>query len=71
MGGIPTLCHKKICDATATPPTKICHHVSTESLFQPLINESFDYHSANTESNTRLDIDSLHFYNPGQDAFLC
>ena len=69
MGGIPTICYNKIRDITATLLTEICHNVATEPPFQPLTNESFTHHSANTDPNARLDIRARGFWSTGHGAF--
>ena len=72
MGGIPTIVaihHNEIRDISATLLTEICHNVATETLLQPLTNESFAHRSANTEPNARLNIRARGFWNTGQDAF--
>ena len=69
MGGIPTICHNEIHDIMATLVTEICHNVATEPLLQPLTNESFTHHSANTDPNARLDIRARGFWSTGHGAF--
>ena len=47
----------------------MCHNVAIEPKLQPLDGETFQYRSANTDSEARLDVRARGFWNRGQDAY--
>ena len=65
--------HNELLDFTATLLTEVCHNVTIGplSLLQTITieGETFQYRSANTDSEARLDICARGFWNRGQDAF--
>ena len=62
-GGFMIQRHNELRDITATLLTEVCHNVSTEP---PLLPEIFNYQTANTDSEVRLDIKARGFWNRGQ-----
>ena len=68
-GGFKIQRHNELRDFTATLLTEVCHNVSTEPPLQPLQGEIFNYRTANTDSEVRLDIKARGFWNRGQDAY--
>ena len=68
-GGFMIQRHNELRDFTATLLTEVCHNVSTEPPLQPLQGEIFNYRTANTDSEVRLDIKARGFWNRGQDAY--
>ena len=58
-GGFPTLRHNEIRDITAQLMPEVCPNVASEPTLQPVTNERFFHHSANTESGARLDVKAL------------
>ena len=59
----------KLRDFTASLLTEVCHNVAIEPKLQPLDGETFQYRSANTDTETRLDVRARGFWNRGQDAY--
>ena len=68
-GGFMIQRHNELRDFTATLLTEVCHNVTIEPLLQTIEGETFQYRSANTDSEARLDICARGFWNRGQDAF--
>ena len=48
--------HNELRDFTATLLTEVCHNVNIEHLLQTIEGETFQYRSANTDSEARLNI---------------
>ena len=61
-GGYPILRHNEIRDITAQLMSEVCPNVATELILQPIINERFFHHSANTETGARLDVRAQEFW---------
>ena len=61
--------HNELRDFTASLLTEVCHNVAIEPKLQPLDGETFQYRSANTDSEARLDVRARGFWNRGQDAY--
>ena len=61
-GGYPTLCHNEIRDITTQLMSEVCPNVATEPILQPITNEHFFHHSANTETGARLDVRTQGFW---------
>ena len=61
-GGYPSLCHNEIRDTTAQLISEVYPNVATEPTLQPVMNECFFHHFANTESDACLDVRAQRFW---------
>jgi len=68
-GGFVTLRHNEIRDVTAAMLNVVCKNVSTEPILQTLTGENFNYATANSRDDARLDIKARGFWVTGQTAF--
>ena len=68
-GGFMIHRHNALRDFTASLLTEVCHNMTIEPKLQPLDGESFQYRSANTDPEARLDVRARGFWNRGQDAY--
>ena len=64
-GGFMIHRHNELRDITASLLTEVCHNVAIEPKLQPLDGETFQYRSANTDTEARLDIRARGFWNRG------
>ena len=62
-GGFMIHRHSELQDFTASLLTEVCHNVAIEPKLQPLDGETFQYRSANTDSEARLDVRARGFWN--------
>ena len=69
MGGCSTFHHNEIKDLMATLLTDVCFNVAMESHLQPLMGETFQLASTNTDDGVQLDVQARGFWRSHQDAF--
>ena len=62
-GGFMIHRHNELQDFTASILTEVCHNVAIEPKLQPLDGETFQYRSANTDTEARLDVRACGFWN--------
>ena len=61
--------HNEIRDLTADLLKEVCPNTCIEPALQPLIGESFQLQSTNTEDGARVDIRASGFWTSAQEAF--
>ena len=61
-GGFPSLQHNEVHDLTAQMMSEVCNNVSIEPHLQPLSGEALRFKTANSDSNSRLDIAANGFW---------
>ena len=68
-GGFVTIRHNEIRDFTAEVLREVCHNVEIEPLLTPLTGERFQYRTANTDDQARLDVSARGVWTRGSKAF--
>ena len=68
-GGFIIQCHNEICDLTADLLAEVCKDVPIEPMLESLYGETFQFMSANTSDEARLDVSARGFWLRGQSAF--
>ena len=64
-----TIRHNEIRDFTAEVLREVCQNVEVEPLLTPLTGENFQYRTANTDDQARLDVSARGVWTRGSKAF--